>query len=178
MGRRSGRYEIAIALVLTLAIIAGAVALLVEKPWHREGLEIVLSTPSCYITFCVVGEVQRPGIYGLDGCDLCLEDAVDAAGGYTGNADRNALALAAPLSYGDVIRVPCHGDVPQRVNINNADLWLLQALPGIGSTLAGRIVEYREEKGPFGSVDELMMVNGIGQHVFDGLKDLVTVELD
>jgi len=62
------------------------------------------------------------------------------------------------------------------VNINTAGAWLLEALPGIGPALAGRVVDYRSQNGPFRNVGELMMVEGIGQAKYDGLKDLVTLE--
>ena len=96
------------------------------------------------------------------------------AGGFTQYAGQDALNPTAPLNSGDVIHVPPLGDVPQGVNLNTADAWLLEALPGIGPTLAGRIVDYRN--GPFKNVEELMMVEGIGQAKYDGLKDLVTLE--
>jgi competence protein ComEA len=120
--------------------------------------------------------VESPGVYVLDGCSLYIQDAVGAAGGFTNYADEEALNLAAPLDNGDVIHVARLGDVSQRVNINTAEAWLLEALPGIGTTLAGRIVDYRNQNGPFNNVDELMMVEGIGQAKYDGLKDLVTLE--
>ena len=62
------------------------------------------------------------------------------------------------------------------LDLNRATAEELAALPGIGAELAGRIVAYREEHGPFETVEELMEVSGIGQGKLDGLEGRVTVE--
>jgi len=64
---------------------------------------------------------------------------------------------------------------PQMVDINRAEPWLLEALPGIGPGLAAAIVRYREEKGPFRSPQEVQLVPGIGAGVYEKMKDLITV---
>ena len=61
------------------------------------------------------------------------------------------------------------------LNINAAAAEELAALPGIGEVLAGRIVAYREEHGPFQSPEELMEVSGIGPGIFEDLRDYITV---
>ncbi|MBQ5514326.1 MAG: helix-hairpin-helix domain-containing protein, partial [Oscillospiraceae bacterium] len=61
------------------------------------------------------------------------------------------------------------------VNINTAGVEQLQTLPGIGEALAKRIIEYREEFGPFQSVDELQSVSGIGKAKLDSIRDKITV---
>ena len=60
------------------------------------------------------------------------------------------------------------------VNINAADLNQLDALPGIRPALAQRIIDYRVER-PFGAVEDIKNVSGIGDKKFDALKDLITV---
>ena len=62
------------------------------------------------------------------------------------------------------------------VNINTAGLEELDTLPGIGESLAGRIMEYRETNGPFESVEEIMEVSGIGEAKFAEMKDRITVD--
>ena len=64
----------------------------------------------------------------------------------------------------------------ERVNINTADEELLQTLPGIGPSLASRIVAYREENGGFQYLYELTNVKGIGSSTFEALQDLITVD--
>ena len=63
-----------------------------------------------------------------------------------------------------------------RLDINLADERGLEKLPGIGKSLAGRIVSYRQSKGRFSSVEELKDVKGIGDKLFDRIKDRVSVE--
>ena len=65
---------------------------------------------------------------------------------------------------------------PSPVNLNTADAEALTALPGIGEELAARIVRYREEHGPFETVEALTEVSGIGQGKLAALEGLVTVE--
>ncbi len=64
----------------------------------------------------------------------------------------------------------------EKINLNTATAEELQKLPGIGAVLSQAIVEYREEHGPFQSVEELLQVPGIGQGRLDKIRDLVTVE--
>lgn len=61
------------------------------------------------------------------------------------------------------------------ININLADAAELDALPGIGEVLAKAIVTYRDENGPFQSINEIMEVKGIGEKKFEKLKDSITV---
>lgn len=62
------------------------------------------------------------------------------------------------------------------VNINTATAEVLDVLPGIGPALAGRIIAYREEHGPFTAVEQLLEVSGIGEKVLDGLRDQIILE--
>ena len=64
------------------------------------------------------------------------------------------------------------GDVLIDINAAGADLFM--SLPGIGEVLAGRIVEYREERGPFASVDDLTKVQGIGPATLERLRSELT----
>ena len=133
----------------------------------------------------VVGAVARPGVHELPASSR-VADAVDAAGGFTADADRIRLNLAEPLIDGSRIWVPAVGEssgpelVPiitgsggtaagggrgagsETVDINTADAAALEALPGIGPSLAAAIVEHRRRAGPFASVDEMIEVSGIG----------------
>lgn len=65
---------------------------------------------------------------------------------------------------------------PKKININEADIETLMRLDRVGQSLAGRIVEYRNEKGYFRSTEELKKVKGIGDKLFEHIKDEVSVE--
>ena len=65
---------------------------------------------------------------------------------------------------------------PDRVDVNTAPAADLETLPGIGESLARRIIAYREANGPFGSIEEIMEVSGIGEAKFAELEDRVTVD--
>ena len=73
--------------------------------------------------------------------------------------------------------VPENEKTERKVNINRAEKDELMTLPGIGETLAGRIIDYRNVKGGFFSTEELKLVQGITDAVFDKLKDQITIEV-
>lgn len=140
------------------------------------------ATASEAILIHVLGAVERPGLYELAAGDRTM-DAIAAAGGFTDVADRDHLNLAKPLTDGEQLRVPAIGEViaepmeasDGRVNLNTADAAALDTLPRVGSAMAERIIQWREDNGGFTAVEDLMSVSGIGQKTFDSLKDLVTV---
>ena len=61
------------------------------------------------------------------------------------------------------------------VDVNTADLETLMTLPGIGETLAQRIIDYREANGPFATAEDLMEVSGIGEKRLDAIRDFISV---
>jgi comEA protein len=66
-------------------------------------------------------------------------------------------------------------NLPQKIDINRAEAWLLEALPGIGSAKAQAIIDYRQQNGGFGHIAEITEVPGIGQSIYDDIKDKITV---
>lgn len=163
----------AIALLLALIVIGGAV-LLYRQCALPQSAEIVISPPSPEIHVYIEGEVVNSGVYTLEDGDR-VADAIEAAGGFTPDADQGTLNLAATLRDGDRVHVYKIGDAPQKIDLNTAEAWLLQALPGIGEILAQRIIDYRNENGPFLRIEDLKKVEGIGPAKFEELKDKITI---
>ncbi len=145
------------------------------------------------IRIYVSGEVVNPGVYELPASAI-FQDAIQAAGGYATNADRDAINLAQPIQNGMQLHAPRVGEggngaqtvilptgesssenAPQ-ININTATAAELEALPGVGPATAGAIIEYREQNGLFGSIEEITNVRNIGPATFNRLKPLITVE--
>lgn len=137
----------------------------------------------------VAGAVAKPGVYVLDDTSR-ITDAIAAAGGLTAEADADQLNLAALLVDGGQIRVPIEGEVLPSggqslgtpsgaaagpLDLNRASEGELETLPGIGPATAAAIVSWRDDQGPFSSVDELLEVPGIGPAKLAALEELVTV---
>ena len=113
----------------------------------------------------ILGDVASPGLYPLKAEDS-IPALIQAAGGTSGDAQPDEIRLY--ISKGG-------SDSPQKVDINRADAWLLQALPGIGEARAKAIIEYRTENGPFRATSELTKVEGIGSGTLSEIEDLITV---
>ena len=152
----------------------------------------------------ICGAVNRPGVYTFpEGSRVC--DAVEAAGGLSEEAAASSLNQAALLSDGLQIVVPTEeeleglssqaassgvfssgifsadgaqnaaGSGNGLVNINTASLEELMTLPGIGQTRAEAIVAYRQERGSFQTIEDIMKVDGIKEGSFEKLKEKITV---
>jgi len=139
----------------------------------------------------VSGAVATPGVVTVpEGARLV--DVVMAAGGFTDDTEYASLNLAGRVGDGETIFIPSSisttsdpgspgnsvriPDSGEKLNLNTAGIEELDTLPGIGEVLAGRIVEYREVHGPFGSVDDLVLVEGISARMVEDLKPLVTID--
>lgn len=183
------RWQIAVLAMCVVVVLAGGYLLL--KPPSRPAAEFVpagdgqegVSPPPREVMVYVAGEVMSPGVVRMREGSRVI-DALEQAGGPTQQADLEALNLAQPLQDGQKIQVPrlgeetagrAQGTGSGKVNINLASREEIEKLPGIGPTLAERIVEYRESKGGFKSVDELRQVSGIGEKKFAEIRELVEV---
>ena len=138
----------------------------------------------------VAGAVAQPGVYRLPSSARVI-DAVERAGGLAADAQPDAVNLAAPVVDGERVYVPHMGEtVPMvttaqatpggatpagPVDVNSAGVEELDQLPGVGPATAAAIVAYRDQHGPFGSVDGLAEVRGIGPAKLEALRGLVTV---
>jgi len=164
---RADRFYLFVTVFLVIAAIAGGVMLAVQHS-RSQPVEIVLSQtepPELSGEICIGGAVANPGIYPLREDDTMLALLLDAG-----------VELDADLSHIELY-VPREGEEqsPQKIDINRAQPWLLEALPGIGEVLAQRIVDYRSQNGPFRRIEDLLNVSGIGPATFEQIKDFITV---
>ena len=136
---------------------------------------------SCY----VCGAVLVPGVYEIP-ADGRVYEAIKAAGGLTEGACAEAINQAERVSDGQMIRIPTEEEVSEwdrrkeadedgRMDINHASVADFMTLPGIGASKAEALVSYREAKGGFSSIEDIMNVDGIKKGVFDKIKDRIKV---
>lgn len=152
-----------LVVVITVSIVAGI--------RYRSGFEKEISIKDSPVreetgTIYIGGGVASPGIYPLrpdDSISMLISDA----GGRIPGGESGCLRLYLP----DIGEQGQH----QKVDINRADRWLLEALPGIGSSRAADIVAYREDNGPFQCTSEIMRINGIGPKTFRQIESMISV---
>ncbi len=164
---RADRVYLFITAFLLTAAIAGAVMLGLQRS-QNQPVEIVLSEtepPAQDGEVYISGAVANPGIYPWQEGDTLQTILSDA--GVEAEADLSHIAIHIPREG--------EGESPQKIDINRADPWLLEALPGIGEVLAQRIVDYRSTNGPFKRIEDLLKVSGIGSATFDQIRDCITV---
>lgn len=151
----------------------------------------------------ITGAVKNPGIVKLEEGSR-IEAAIEASGGLTDDADISKVNLAYILEDGIKIRIPSSFDeniidsdiliqdsgediIIQEtnnsnsnsnvnININKATETELETLPGIGASLASRIIEYREQNGKFSNIEEIKNVSGIGDSKYNNIKDYICVK--
>ena len=194
----------AVAFGLLGGLLGAGLLLLVANQPSGEAVHLSPPSTAPPLLVHVDGAVLRPGVYALDR-GARIRDAIASAGGLLAESDPGSLNLAAFVEDGERISVPFRvesigtGGLPERateaegpvvdpvetraptatpdwpVNINTATLTELESLPGIGPVLAGRIISYRQENGPFSKIEDIQNVSGIGFKIFEGFKDLISV---
>ena len=170
-----------------------------EDPQTEETTE---QTEEKVIYVHICGCVKNPGLYTF-AVGIRAGDAVEHAGGFTGKADTSAVNLAEALFDGMQLYIPSveeteegrgsgsygqssTGDAasgqtkeseedPFMVNINTAGPEELMTLSGIGEARAQAILSYREENGDFSTIEDIKNVSGIGEGIFDRIKNMITV---
>ena len=149
-----------------------------------------------YVQVC--GAVKSPGVYELPPGARVFE-AIEKSGGLAENAAPDAVNQAAVVSDGGLIRIPTTEEWEKesasgglepavqtggeeavsagedRIDINQADMQTLMTLPGIGQSRAEGIIDYRREHGGFKTTEELQQVSGIGDKLFQKIKDKIRV---
>ena len=175
--------------------------LFVSRAPAGEPIMLLPAPTKAPIAVHVIVAVPRPGLYEFaEGARV--QDAIDAAGGLLASANVDTINLAALLQDGQQLDIPYKsGEAPSTtssntnesplvlpgatgesstvnedlVNINTASAQELDSLPGIGPTIAQRIIDYRNENGPFQKIEDILNVSGIGPSTYDEIKDLITV---
>ncbi len=167
-------------------------------PPAATATELPTATPAPMQVF-VSGEVLVPDVYTLVPGSR-IKQLVEAAGGFTDDANTAVVNLAQPLADGVHVHVPARGELsatPQNVlsdpaalrssaeidigvggaliNINTAGLVELDVLPGIGPATAQKILDYRAANGPFADIGAIKEVSGIGEAKFEQIRALITV---
>lgn len=146
----------------------------------------------------ITGAVCNEGIYELEE-NSRIADAIKLAGGLKEDADLKQINLAYLLEDGMKINIPSKNDKTQentiseenyitkdnsnllqnkkdtKININTATQTELETLPGIGPSIALKIVNYRKEKGKFIKIEDIKNVSGIGDSKFNKIKDFIKI---
>lgn len=179
--------------------LAGLLLFILRAP-AGEPIKLLPAPTKEPIVVHVVGAVPRPGLYEFaEGARV--QDAIDAAGGLLASASVDTINLAALLEDGQQLNIPfkageepstsnssddtslvlpgateasSSGSSQDLININTASVEELDSLPGIGPTIAQRIIDYRDENGPFQTIEDILNVSGVGPSTFDQIKDLIT----
>ncbi len=154
-------------LFLIVAIGAGLYCLDQRQPFGADTqLELSSSvdiTSADSVTVIASDSLPNPGVYTLP-VGSTLDQAIDMVVPHPGVSVEFLLRPADSA-----------GVDPQRIDLNHAEPWLLEALPGIGEKRAAGIIRYREEHGGFTAPEELLFVEGIGPVTYEAIEDLVTV---
>lgn len=161
---------------------------------HPEQSAASASSANAHYMVDVKGAVNKEGVYSLP-ADSRVTDAIKAAGGFNGQADKKSVNLAQKISDEQVIYVASQGEAvsvisspsassestltgssADKINLNTATLADLQTISGIGAKRAQDILDYRDSNGGFKSVDDLKNVSGIGDKTLEKLKAEVTID--
>lgn len=176
--------------IVVIAILSSTIATAgnqVHVPLDLTTSPLVITkeqtSPFGTVLIHVIGEVTSPGIYELESGSRVI-DAVMAAGGMGPLASECGINLAREVRDGEQIVIPSQqtgcsagedNATDSLVSLNQATSEQFDSLPGIGPTLADRIIQWRESNNGFSSVEQLNEVSGIGDKLFAGIKDLVSL---
>lgn len=132
--------------------------------------------PTDLITVELIGEVKFPGLYVVNE-GMLLYQVIELAGGFTENAITDQIPLVSPITSNQTITVVSNKNTINNglVNINLANINELLTLPGIGRAKAEAIIKYRNDVGLFAKIDDLLKVSGIGETIFQSIKNLITI---
>ncbi len=161
-----------------------------------ENLVTVSDEQEDKIKVYVTGAVNNPSVVEMNRGER-IQEAINLAGGAKDDANLEEVNLAYCLEDGQKIYIPSINEKEteylstengekiiedskntstSKVNINKAGVEELKSLPGVGASLAQRIIDYRSENGKFKTVEELENVSGIGQKKLEGMKEYLSVK--
>ena len=164
-GKLTMYWTLIIILLVAIITVGGTVAWAKYSPAHPIEISI-LPTEELQGEIYIGGAISNPGFYPFTSEDS-LEAIIQAGGGITGSADLSQLELYIPQAG--------EKEQAQQIDLNRAEAWLLEALPGIGEVRAQAIIDYRELNGLFSNINELTKVTGIGTTTYEQIKHLITV---
>ncbi len=171
-------FKILIGVVIVTIAVIGAF-LIIDPKIQGSAAGSVTEVANTF-TVAVEGEVYKTGNFTMkDGATMA--DLISTAGGTTVNADSRAYYEEAELTKGMTYFIAsrydssdvCNTSEVTKVNINSDDATTLSTISGITSTLANSIVSYREEKGMFSTLEQLMEVYGIGNATYRKIRGYV-----
>lgn len=199
-------WKIAFAVLcgVVFGLLGAGLILLIARPPAGQPVALLPPPSPAPVVVHVVGAVLAPGVYTLPAGSR-VQDAIRAAGGFSAQADSAAMNLAAPIQDGERLQVAVfsptatpaapvrapvvsigeeNGSVNSSatpglahpININTATQLELESLPYIGPATAQKIIAYRQAKGPFKKIEDIMNVSGIGQKTFDRIRPYITVD--
>ena len=195
MGEQRGK--IIFVVILAILIVTGSFYSFWQKNSVSEsassgeplakGAKVIDEKTSEIIVY-ISGAVNKPGVFKVFH-NARVIDLVSMAGGLAPEADVSKINMAQLIKDGMHINVVAKsvvvggGDLVNttkgkdgaKININTADKSELDTLPGVGTAMAERILEYRQTNGSFNDLDELKKVTGIGPSKFEKMKDKITL---
>lgn len=156
---------IAVLLLVTVIITSSFIAWTNYRP--SKPVEIILPPEQeMRGNIFIDGAVANPGIYPYSGGDS-IGSILQSAGGVTVDSKPDSLTLTIPQTN--------TADTSQKIDVNHADAWLLEALQGIGTTRAKAIIDYRQKNGLFRNINELTKVDGISPALLEQIRPLLTI---
>lgn len=193
--RKMVEITLGVLLGVVVGLLLGGLLYLSTRAPSAQKVELLPSSTPEPVSVYITGAVERPGVYQVPRNSRLVE-VIAAAGGLREGADITQINLAQKVEDGQRIDIPGTGEFPTPqlviggkgllvtptlppgglVNINTADAALLETVPGIGPTIANRIIAYREANGPFQKVEDLLKVSGIGPKTLEKIKPYLTVE--
>ncbi len=173
-------------IMLAMAFISVTAGTLMLISYRQTAQSQPAANTTSVIEVYITGAVNKPGVYKLNAPARVI-DALQAAGGFTANADTSGLNLAQPLSDGEQITAPILGQQNQAismattapntglvVNINTADEKTLQKELRLTKKDATEIINYRNLHGPYHAISDLLNIP-LSKRVYDRIQSMITV---